>query len=789
MKLKQIRVLLSAAVIISAVVGCSKLNARDISPDNGFNPQWHNSLAPHGDDTFGLVLTKNGSPACRILLSADAGSIDTKAAELLKQALDAGTGSEFEVVRENDYTGGPVISLGETDLYKKSGLKPSIDLDEDGYSIAQKDGSLFLIGGRRRGSISPAIALIEEDMGGRLYSRQEGLRMPPLQAEQIVVLREYVPLFKVRTMFQWESFDAEFQLFNRVGSFTSSYDKVPEKWGGSTKLPAKFFVHTFATLLPNELYFDEHPEYFALIDGKRKPQGHGGGAQFCLTNPDARRIVKDRVLEELKTYHSYGLFDVSPNDTSHGFCQCPNCMAIEKREGSAAGPLLDFVNYVADAVAKVYPNVKITTLAYIDTNKPPKHIRPHKNVAIRLANDTASFPYPMFYLEESDVFFPNMKNWIKLGAQLLIWDYVVDYKAWPMPRPNLEVIDHNINTYAKYGIYGLFLQSSHYGVGENQGKLRAWVYSKKMWDPSRKMDDLVRDFNYGYFGKAADLMQSYNDLLYAEWKNFHDNHTYKDSAEYPNKFCFTDEYYPKARAIFEKALKLTEDTPDIHSKVELEYVSILFYRLQMMPPTDDPADRASYKADLEKFVELTDRYHVDWVNEGVTKTPQRVQEWRRKYNIKSDTPEVPVTLRLTPDDITRCADGAVRMDDISAPGGTCIRLPIQGDGWSLQWFFGSSLLPDVDYSVRVQIRADKKKATGPAVNYGIYAINIKKIPLSGTIDASDISDSGYGWVDCGTVNGSDAPSSYFYFAQIPNSSVKFVYISSVEIIPKVDKTK
>lgn len=152
---------------------------------------------------------------------------------------------------------------------------------------------------------------------------------------------------------------------------------------------------------------------------------------------------------------------------------------------------------------KSYPEVKLTVLAYTESNKPPKRIHPDDNVIIRLANDTASFPYPMFFMEESDVFYPNFIKRKKLGAKIFIWDYVVDYKAWPMPRPNLEVIDYNINTYAKEGVYGLFLQSSHYGVGENQGHLRAWVYSKKMWDPSRKMDDLIRDFNYGYFGKAA----------------------------------------------------------------------------------------------------------------------------------------------------------------------------------------------------------------------------------------------------------------------------------------------
>ena len=567
-----------------------------------------------------------------------------------------------------------------------------------------------------------------------------------------------------------------------MGSSRADRDHVPPEWGGTTCFPSAFFVHTFARLLPNETYFETHPEYFALIDGRRRPQGHGGGAQFCLTHPEVRRIVTRRALDELDTLHTYGIFDVSQNDTDHGFCHCPTCAALRDREGSEAGPLLDFVNYVAAVVAQKYPRVKITTLAYLETNKPPRHLRPRDNVIIRLANDTASFPYPMYFLEESDVFYPNMLRWIELGARLFIWDYVVDYKAYPMPHPNLAVIDHNIDTYARHGVYGLFLQSSHYGPGENQGALRAWVYAKKMWDPSRAMADLVRDFNYGYFGSVGGLMQQYSDLLQEEWQRFHDSHSYRDSARFPGKFQFSESFYPRARRLFDEALARSEGDESLHDKVEREFISLLFYRLQRLAPEGE-AERQSYEEDLAAFARLTERHHVEWIDEGVTRTPQRIQEWRRKYDLPSDGPEEPVTLRFTPDNITRCADGGTAVDDIAAPGGRCIELPIRGDGWSLQWFFGSALLKGVEYSVRLLVRGDEIRPEGPAVGYGIYSLSERRTPLMGTLDAADLSDAGYGWLDGGTVKGEDAPSSYFYFAQIPGSSISRLYVAAVELIP------
>ncbi len=784
---REIGFMFCMAVAVFIVSGCGNRKTQSTEPAKeqkaGVSGKHQNdSLAPKKGEAVNFKLVANGQPAVKILLSDDSSTIDDKAASMLKDALDKGTGLDFKIVKESSYTGGSVISLGETVLYKKSGIKPKIDLDAEGYMIAEKNGNLFLIGGRKRGSISPAIALIEEDLGGRLYAAIDGLQMPELAETVTVSLREYVPQILVRTMFQYESFDAEFQLFNRVGTSDSGREKVPAKWGGFTALPKEFFVHTCDKLLPNELYFDKHPEYFSLVGGRRIKQGHGGGGHLCWTNPDVRKIVTARVLKELKTYYPYGLFDISPNDSSGGFCQCDKCQAIAKREGSEAGPLLDFINYVAGEVKKEYPHVKITTLAYAESKTPPKNLRPADNVIIRLANELSAH-YPMFSIDDNDEFLPYLQGWNRLGANIFIWDYVVNYGGWPMPWPNLEVIDRNIDIYAENGVRAIFLQSSHYGFGENQGRLRSWVYSQKMWDPSRKMQDLVRDFNYGYFGKAGYLMQEYSDLLLNEWKLYHKTHKLKDSTRRTIKL--SDKYYSKANAIFQKALKLAADDKPLLEKIEFEYISVLFYRLEILGVIDD-SDKAAYIKDLELFKELTTKYKVDWITERTTKTSARIVEWKRKYNIVS-AGDKPVVMVLGAKDATKVGNGAKRYDDISAPGGMVIKLPVAGKEWAVQWVFGSALFNDTEYSVRIQIRADKKQNSGPAVGFGIYSIESKKVPLKGVIYAEDIVDGGYGWFECGNINGSDAASAYFYLSQRNDSSIKNIYITAVEFIPKGKK--
>ena len=107
----------------------------------------------------------------------------------------------------------------------------------------------------------------------------------------------------------------------------------------------RYFVHTFNALVSPELYFDEHPEYFSLINGKRMK----GEYQLCLTNPDVLRIAVESVRSWIKANPDATIMSVSQNDV-YFQCQCDNCRAVEEEEEAAIGPVLRFVNAVADAM-------------------------------------------------------------------------------------------------------------------------------------------------------------------------------------------------------------------------------------------------------------------------------------------------------------------------------------------------------------------------------------------------------------------------------------------------------
>ena len=100
------------------------------------------------------------------------------------------------------------------------------------------------------------------------------------------------------------------------------------------------FVHTFNTLLPPEKYYAQHPEYYAMVKGRRV------ATQPCLSNPQVLEIVCDELSRRIAANPEAKYWSVSAND-NYGYCTCPECAKIDAEEESPAGSVVRFANKVA----------------------------------------------------------------------------------------------------------------------------------------------------------------------------------------------------------------------------------------------------------------------------------------------------------------------------------------------------------------------------------------------------------------------------------------------------------
>jgi len=260
----------------------------------------------------------------------------------------------------------------------------------------------------------------------------------------------------------------EWRARNRVNG-AGGTNNCMDHFGGMKSY--SLFVHTFNKLVDPEIYFDEHPEYFSMVDGKRIKEH----TQLCLTNPDVIAIAIESARKNLREHPEATLISISQNDV-YNPCECPACKKMDDENESHAGTLLYFVNAVAEALEEEFPHVVVDTLAYQYTRKPPTKIRPRHNVCVRLCSIECCFGHPLETCDRVTGFFVNnnktssasfqqdLIGWGKICNRIYIWDYVTNYRYYWLPFPNFHVLGPNMQFFTKNGVKGVYEEGNHNSV-------------------------------------------------------------------------------------------------------------------------------------------------------------------------------------------------------------------------------------------------------------------------------------------------------------------------------------
>ena len=78
----------------------------------------------------------------------------------------------------------------------------------------------------------------------------------------------------------------------------------------------------------NRAEFEKHPEYLALVDGKRKLRGD---AKFCISNAGLRKLVVDYAVAQFKKNPQLDSISMDPSDGG-GWCECDACAQARQRQ-------------------------------------------------------------------------------------------------------------------------------------------------------------------------------------------------------------------------------------------------------------------------------------------------------------------------------------------------------------------------------------------------------------------------------------------------------------------------
>ena len=408
---------------------------------------------------------------------------------------------------------GVVFHVGDTDLAKAKKLA-SADLKDEEWVVRSFGRDVVVNGGGTRGCLYAAYHFLEDVIGVRFWSEHEedvpATRTLKLDAVDLHGKPFFIYRDIYRNMRPAESTSrhAIRRRLNRNGEVF-----VPQELGGGWKYGPPNHVHSFSLYIPWAEYGKTHPEYFALRDGVRVG---GGGSQICVTNPDVKRLI----LEKLEANVAKGgadakakgvpaptMYDVSMNDTPN-ICQCETCKAEVEKYGTT-GLYFNFYNAIAAELAKRHPNLFLSTLAYYFTEDLPKGgVKPADNLIVRLC-DTRSNQAASIYEPGNDVFLKLLKGWQPITKNLFVWDYAAIYakttKSFPFPSE--FYYGDQYSAYAKHGVKGIFLEHEDQTCGD-LWDIKYYIETKMMEDPFQDNAVLLDRALKEYFGAAAPFVKA-----------------------------------------------------------------------------------------------------------------------------------------------------------------------------------------------------------------------------------------------------------------------------------------
>ena len=176
------------------------------------------------------------------------------------------------------------------------------------------------------------------------------------------------------------------QFIARYNNVLRFYPEIGKRWylGGIKRVAG----HAFQSLFHYDKYFESHPEWYCMINGKRDPMSVEWW-QFCYSNEELPKRFAEAICKIFDEDPFLTQYSIALNDGWYeGWCECDEC----RKMGTPSEIAVEFSNRIAREVAKKYPNHILTFLAYFPTYFPPtKPMKVEPNVEVMFCKECDMF--------------------------------------------------------------------------------------------------------------------------------------------------------------------------------------------------------------------------------------------------------------------------------------------------------------------------------------------------------------------------------------------------------------
>lgn len=289
------------------------------------------------------------------------------------------------------------------------------------------------------------------------------------------------------------------------GSYqTKSFHEEARKWARRNRLSwvrSAVFGHSWEAAFEQRKgeTFKEHPDWFALVNGERRPP------QMCTTNP----AVIDRMVDYVVNGKA-DIMNISPSDGG-GFCECERCRALDvpgvlsydHQHVQLSDRIFTYANEVARRVREKNSAKGCGMFAYTFYNKPPLKIAQlEPNLYLSFVFQSAAFRDPENLREWRE----SVTGWQKLGAKMVVREGWGNHYYHDLPFLHPQQIIASLAEAHRLGFVAA------YGDGSKCFATTApnyWALTRMLWEPGRETAPVMDGFYASAYGPVATEMRAF----------------------------------------------------------------------------------------------------------------------------------------------------------------------------------------------------------------------------------------------------------------------------------------
>lgn len=319
--------------------------------------------------------------------------------------------------------------------------------------------------------------------------------------------------------------------------------------------------HCYNLFLDRKKLSQEHPEYFALMNGRREDQGWR--TQFCETNTEFKELLINEFINVIKKYPEADIYSFWRNDGPFG-CECDECVKMKVPSQAYYEVLGEVKNRLPEELNHKHiggisyrkslrvpeqnksTNIDINFLAQME--RCYKHALNDNEKCIRTTNsDEKGALANKLYAEV-------IKEWKeKSDTSLIVWTYYSKIAWAARPYSIMDTIEKDLNFFRENGMDGVL---SHHVCTDtwNTYENTHYVFAKSLWDKSRKVKDYHLDFLKHRFTQNGEreLAERYFRVLEKA------SSKYTPSSD-DDRFSYIDE----PEKVFEETKEIVEITEEL----------------------------------------------------------------------------------------------------------------------------------------------------------------------------------------------------------------------------------